>query len=68
MDDALITGEPTVFATNSMEIAVPRAIPLASTRSPHLPTLTSMWSCAPQVPCGAATVAIEENTGSRCRR
>ena len=62
--DALIAGEPSVFATNSMEIAVPPGNPadvdsFAALADPDVTVVV----CAPQVPCGAATVAIEENTG-----
>ena len=64
VDDALITGEPTVFATNSMVIAVPPGNPagidsFAALAAPDVNVVV----CAPQVPCGAATQTIEENTG-----
>jgi molybdate transport system substrate-binding protein len=62
--DGLIAGEPTVFATNSMEIAVPAGNPagvdsFASLADPGINVVV----CAAQVPCGAATVSIERKTG-----
>ncbi len=63
--DGLIAEEPTVFATNSMEIAVPAGNPagvdsFASLADPGINVVV----CGAQVPCGAATVSIERKTGT----
>jgi len=60
----LADGAPTVFATNSLEIAVPPGNPagvtdFASLADPELQLVV----CADAVPCGAATAAIEAATG-----
>lgn len=57
----LAAGTPTVFATNVLTIAVPTGNPagitgFASLGEPGLVVVT----CAPEVPCGAATAALEE--------
>jgi molybdate transport system substrate-binding protein len=63
-DAKLVDTPPVNFATNVLEIAVPPGNP-ASIRSfadlakPGVKTVV----CAPQVPCGAATVAVETATG-----
>jgi molybdate transport system substrate-binding protein len=62
--DGLIAGEPIIFATNSMEIAVPDGNPagvrsFASLADPGIDVVV----CAPQVPCGAATRAVVAKTG-----
>jgi molybdate transport system substrate-binding protein len=62
--DDLIAGEPEDFATNSLAIAVPAGNPgrvdsFAALSDPGLRVVV----CAPQVPCGAATGQVEENTG-----
>lgn len=54
-DHGLLDGDANVFATNTLEIAVPPGNPghitsLANLASPRLRVLL----CAPQVPCGAA--------------
>jgi molybdate transport system substrate-binding protein len=59
-----LTGTPTIFASNSMTIAVPIDNPgtvtgLQSLASPALDVVV----CAPQVPCGAATTRIEAAAG-----
>lgn len=62
----LIDGIPVNFATNVLEIAVPSANPaniksFADLAKPGVKTVV----CAPAVPCGAATMAIEKATGVR---
>jgi len=59
-----LVGTPVNFATNVLEIAVPPGNPakittLADLAKPGVKTVV----CAPVVPCGAATVAIETSTG-----
>ena len=60
----LVDGAPIDFATNVLTIAVPPGNPahvtgFADLANPDVKTVV----CAPQVPCGAATVAIETATG-----
>lgn len=55
---------PVNFATNVLEIAVPPTNPagietFADLANPGVKTVV----CAPEVPCGAATVTVEEATG-----
>ena len=55
---------PVNFATNVLEIAVPPGNPagietFADLANPDVKTVV----CAPEVPCGAATVTVEEATG-----
>jgi molybdate transport system substrate-binding protein len=63
-DADLVEGDPVDFATNVLQIAVPPSNPagvetLADLARPGVKTVV----CAPQVPCGAATVAVEDATG-----
>jgi molybdate transport system substrate-binding protein len=63
-DAALNAGEPVDFATNVLEIAVPPGNPadignFADLADPDVKLVV----CAPAVPCGAATVAVETATG-----
>lgn len=63
-DAELVEGDPTDFATNVLQIAVPPSNPaevetFADLARPGVKTVV----CAPQVPCGAATVAVEDATG-----
>jgi molybdate transport system substrate-binding protein len=63
-DAGLIEGDPVDFATNVLQIAVPPSNPadvkrFADLARPGVKTVV----CAPQVPCGAATVAVEDATG-----
>ena len=58
-DAGLAEGDPTVFATNTLEIAVPAGNPagisgLADFARPEL----SIALCAAEVPCGSASVAV----------
>lgn len=64
-DAGLVEGSPQAFATNVLTIVVPPANP-ASVRSfadlanPGVKTVI----CAAQVPCGAATKTLEQDTGT----
>ncbi|MET4781643.1 molybdate ABC transporter substrate-binding protein [Glaciihabitans sp. UYNi722] len=63
-DANLVDGTPVNFATNVLEIAVPPGNPasiknFADLAKPGVKTVV----CAPQVPCGSATVTIEQATG-----
>jgi molybdate transport system substrate-binding protein len=63
-DAGLVEGDPVDFATNVLQIAVPPSNPaevktFADLARPGVKTVV----CAPQVPCGAATVAVEKATG-----
>ena len=57
-------AEPTVFASNSLAIAVPPGNPAGVTALADLqdPDIT-LLVCATQVPCGAATEALLERNG-----
>lgn len=60
----LLAGEPTVFATNALQVAVPPDNPghvetLADLAAPDLDVVV----CAPQVPCGAAALRLEQHSG-----
>lgn len=63
-DAALIQGTPVDFATNVLEIAVPPTNPANITGFADLAREgVATVICAAQVPCGAATVAVEQATG-----
>ena len=64
----LADGEPTVFATNTLQIVVPPGNPRRITGFADLagPNLV-LVVCAPQVPCGSATERIERETGVTLR-
>lgn len=60
----VIDGKPVDFATNVLAIAVPPGNPahvksFADLASPSVKTVI----CAPQVPCGTATAAVEKSAG-----
>lgn len=56
----LIEGTPANFATNTLEIAVPPNNPASiATFADLAKPGTKVVICAPQVPCGAATKAVE---------
>lgn len=60
-NDKLVAGEPTLFASNTLQIAVPPRNPrkinsLADLTKPGLKVVI----CAPQVPCGSATKTVEK--------
>lgn len=63
-DDGLLLGRARPFATNSMTMAVPPGNPariatFADLAEPGVDVVV----CAAQVPCGAATRRVEENSG-----
>lgn len=63
-DDGLLEGESTDFATNTLEIAVPPSNPANITSLDDLARAgVKTVVCAPQVPCGAATAAVEKASG-----
>lgn len=60
-NDKLVAGEPTLFASNTLQIAVPPKNPKginspADLTKPGLKVVI----CAPQVPCGSATEKVEK--------
>ena len=62
--DDLQGSDPQTFASNTLEIAVPPGNPagvagFADLAKPGL----KLVICAPEVPCGAATVAVAETAG-----
>ncbi|RDV43282.1 molybdate ABC transporter substrate-binding protein [Leifsonia sp. ku-ls] len=64
VDAGVIDGTPKDFATNVLAIAVPPGNPahvksFSDLASPAVKTVV----CAPQVPCGAATAAVEKSSG-----
>ncbi len=62
VDAGLVDGAPTVFTTNSLQIAVPAGNPQDVTSLADLATLASSGGrvvlCAAQVPCGAASQKV----------
>lgn len=62
--DGLVTGTPTPFVSNTLQIVVPKDNP-AGIQS--LTDLTKSGAkvvlCAPAVPCGAAAVSVEKDAG-----
>ncbi len=65
---SLVAGAPVDFATNVLEIAVPPDNPakissFADLAKPGVKVVV----CAPAVPCGAATAAVEKATGTVIR-
>jgi molybdate transport system substrate-binding protein len=62
--DSLTGAKPELFATNTLEIAVPPDNPagVASFQDLGKPGL-ALVVCAPEVPCGAATQAVAEKAG-----
>lgn len=63
-DESLIAGDPVIFATNVLSIAVPpdnpaKVIGLADLARDDVQVVI----CAPEVPCGAATVKVAEAAG-----
>lgn len=57
-----LISSPTDFATNAMMIAVPPDNPAGITQFADL-SQAQVVVCAPEVPCGAATEKVEQNTG-----
>lgn len=63
-DAGLNAGDPKVFATNQLEIAVPPSNPAKiATFTDLAKPGVKLVICAPAVPCGAATVKLEKATG-----
>lgn len=61
----LVDGEPQVFATNTLAIAVPPGNPAGIRSFSDLSKQgLRLVQCAQQVPCGAAAAAIEQKTGT----
>jgi molybdate transport system substrate-binding protein len=62
--DDLQAGDPVNFATNTLAIATPPDNPAEiSTFADLADPDTKVVVCAPEVPCGAATVKMEDATG-----
>lgn len=55
--------EPQVFATNTLEIAVPPGNPAGVESVQDLTGDVDLVTCAPEVPCGAAAQALAEVAG-----
>ncbi len=63
-DEKLIAGEPVIFATNVLSIAVPPDNPAKVAGLADLARDgVKLVICAPEVPCGAATVKVAEAAG-----
>ncbi|HEY0260563.1 MAG TPA: molybdate ABC transporter substrate-binding protein [Lacisediminihabitans sp.] len=63
-DASLVAGTPIDFATNVLEIAVPPDNPASIHSFADLAKAgVKTVVCAPQVPCGSATVTVETATG-----
>nr|WP_241992374.1 molybdate ABC transporter substrate-binding protein [Cryobacterium lactosi] len=63
-DADLQKTDPVDFATNALEIAVPPGNPAGIADFADLATPgLKLVVCAPEVPCGSATVAIEKSAG-----
>ena len=61
VDGSLLGSDPENFASNTMEIAVPPGNPAGVTTLADLAGKgVNLVLCAPEVPCGAAAVKIEE--------
>lgn len=59
-----VAGDPAVFATNTLTIAVPRGNPAGVTGLHDLAGAGVVSViCAPQVPCGVATLTLAEAAG-----
>jgi molybdate transport system substrate-binding protein len=64
-DAGLVDGEPRNFATNTLTIAVPPGNPAGVTGFRDLAKPgAKVVVCASQVPCGAAAVTVEQETGT----
>ena len=63
-DAGLAAGEPTVFATNVLTLAVPADNPADITSFRDVVDKdVKLVTCAPEVPCGSATQKIEKANG-----
>ncbi|MDO5629330.1 MAG: molybdate ABC transporter substrate-binding protein [Mobilicoccus sp.] len=58
-----VVGEPQPFATNTLTVVVPPGNPAGVSTWEDM-ALTRTVVCAPQVPCGAATRRVVEQSGS----
>lgn len=64
-DQALVDGEPRDFATNALAIVVPAGNPAGITGFADLARQgVKVVVCASQVPCGAATKTLEQESGT----
>lgn len=62
--DGLVTTEPMPFASNTLQIVVPAGNPAGVTSLADLATpAVTVVLCAPVVPCGAASAAVEQAAG-----
>lgn len=62
--DGLVAGDPAAFATNTLEIAVPPGNPAGvATLADLAKDGVRLVVCAPQVPCGRATVSVAAAAG-----
>ncbi|MBB4687985.1 molybdate ABC transporter substrate-binding protein [Amycolatopsis jiangsuensis] len=65
VDGGVIDGQPTVFATNKLAIAVAKGNPKGIKSFADLAgDGLTVVVCAPQVPCGSATEKVEKSTGT----
>lgn len=65
VDEGLVAGDPVLFAANTLTIVTEPGNPKGITSFDDLGRDgVSAVVCAPQVPCGAATVRAEEATGT----
>lgn len=63
-DDGLVEGPPVDFAKNSLEIATPPDNPAKVDSFDDLTSPTvKVVVCAPEVPCGAAALAVQKAAG-----
>lgn len=60
--DAGLGGDPVIFATNTLVIAVPKGNPGKVKSLADLAGATTVL-CAPQVPCGSASATLLQNQG-----
>ncbi|WP_035775965.1 molybdate ABC transporter substrate-binding protein [Arthrobacter sp. H5] len=64
IEAGLVLGAPVDFATNTLMIAVPAGNPAGVTSLEDLvDPANKVVICAPQVPCGTATVKVEQAAG-----
>lgn len=64
VDAGLVQGSPSIFATNTLTIAVPPGNPAGIESFADLGgSGVDLVICEPRVPCGAATQKLEEVTG-----
>ncbi len=66
--DDLVVGQPTDFASNTLEIAVPPDNPAGVQSLQDLAKPgTKVVVCAAQVPCGAAALKVQSSSGVRIK-